>query len=44
MMKRSLALIGALLLPRVAVAQTQTQVTVSGVVYAQYGYLPKGIC
>lgn len=41
MMKRSLALIGALLLPRVAVAQTQTQVTVSGVVYAQYGYLLK---
>lgn len=41
MMKRSLALIGALLLPRVAVAQTQTQVTVSGVVYARYGYLLK---
>ncbi|HET7248321.1 MAG TPA: hypothetical protein VFI79_00630 [Gemmatimonadales bacterium] len=41
MMKRSLALIGALLLPRVAVAQNQTQVTVSGVVYAQYGYLLK---
>jgi hypothetical protein len=39
--KRSLALLGALLLPRIAAAQSQTQVTVSGVVYAQYGYLLK---
>jgi len=37
----SLALVGALLLPRMAAAQNQTQVTVSGVSYAQYGYLLK---
>src|SRR5689334_1865262 len=37
----SLALVGALLAPRVAAAQNQTQVTVSGVSYAQYGYLLK---
>jgi hypothetical protein len=37
----SLALVGALLFPRVAAAQNQTQVTVSGVAYAQYGYLLK---
>ena len=37
----SLALVGALLAPRVAEAQNQTQVTVSGVSYAQYGYLLK---
>ena len=37
----SLALVGALLVPRVAAAQNQTQVTVSGVSYAQYGYLLK---
>jgi hypothetical protein len=37
----SLALVGALLMPRVAAAQNQTQVTVSGVAYAQYGYLLK---
>ena len=37
----SLALVGALLVPRVAAAQNQTQVTVSGVAYAQYGYLLK---
>jgi hypothetical protein len=36
-----LALVGALLVPRVAAAQNQTQVTVSGVGYAQYGYLLK---
>ncbi|HET9709930.1 MAG TPA: hypothetical protein VFP39_16630, partial [Gemmatimonadales bacterium] len=36
-----LALVGALLVPRVAAAQNQTQVTVSGVAYAQYGYLLK---
>lgn len=41
MTKRCLALIGAVLLPRLAAAQSQTQVTVSGVVYAQYGYLLK---
>jgi hypothetical protein len=35
------ALAGALFLPRVAAAQNQTQVTVSGVSYAQYGYLLK---
>lgn len=34
----SLALAGALLLPRAAAAQNQTQITVSGVGYAQYGY------
>ncbi len=37
----SLALVGALLVPRVAAAQNQTQITVSGVGYAQYGYLLK---
>lgn len=37
----ALALVGALLVPRVAAAQNQTQVTVSGVSYAQYGYLLK---
>lgn len=36
-----IALAGALLMPRVAAAQNQTQVTVSGVAYAQYGYLLK---
>ena len=36
-----LALVGALLVPRVVAAQNQTQVTVSGVGYAQYGYLLK---
>lgn len=41
MTKHRLALIGALLLPRLAAAQSQTQVTVSGVVYAQYSYLLK---
>jgi hypothetical protein len=41
MTKRCLALIGAVLLPRLAAAQSQPQVTVSGVVYAQYGYLLK---
>lgn len=34
----SFALIGALLMPRVAAAQNQTQITVSGVGYAQYDY------
>lgn len=34
----SLALAGALLMPRAAAAQNQTQITVSGVGYAQYGY------
>jgi hypothetical protein len=38
---RGLVLVSALLLPRVAAAQSQTQVTVSGVAYAQYGYLLK---
>ncbi|HKE89428.1 MAG TPA: hypothetical protein VKB45_03760, partial [Gemmatimonadales bacterium] len=38
---RSAALAAALLLPRIAAAQNQTQVTVSGVGYAQYGYLLK---
>ncbi len=37
----SLALVGALLVPRMAAAQNQTQITVSGVSYAQYGYLFK---
>ena len=41
MSRRSLALIGALLLPRIVAAQNQTQVAVTGVVYAQYGYLLK---
>jgi hypothetical protein len=36
-----IALAGAVLMPRVAAAQNQTQVTVSGVAYAQYGYLLK---
>ena len=38
---RGVAIGAALLLPRMAAAQNQTQVTVSGVGYAQYGYLLK---
>ena len=41
MTKSGLAFVAMLLLPSVAAAQTQPQVTVSGVVYAQYGYLLK---